>query len=57
MTVATILLLALGLTLGHASGLAFSIYRETRRHERWLEEFTKFKKAETAEFIRRLEDQ
>lgn len=37
--------------------LGLSIRRDNKRYEVWLEEFTKMKKAETAEYIRRLENQ
>ena len=48
---------AIGFIIGLAMGIAYLIHRDNKRFEVWLEEFTKIKKAETAEFIRRLENQ
>lgn len=53
----TFLLVEAGFVVGLWMTLAYLRYRSDRRFERWLEEFTKMKKAETAEFIRRLENQ
>lgn len=53
----TLLFVTVGYIIGMAIALAYISRRDNRRYKLWLEEFTKMKKAETVEFIRRLENQ